>query len=59
MIGLLVAVLIIAIVIWGINQIPLPEPFSWIRIAVYCIAAIWLVLYAARVLGGGGFPGLP
>jgi len=51
MVGLIVTVLIVAIVVWGINQIPMPEPFSWLKVIIYCVLAIWLVLQAARILG--------
>jgi Mg/Co/Ni transporter MgtE len=51
MIGLLVALIVLAIVLWAVNQIPLPEPFSWVKILVFAVAAIWFVLYAARTLG--------
>lgn len=51
MIGLLVALVILAIVLGVISQIPLPEPFSWVKLVIYGIAAIWFVIYAARVLG--------
>ncbi len=51
MIGLLVALIVLAIVLWGVNQIPLPEPFSWVKILIFCVAAIWFVLYAAKTLG--------
>ena len=56
--GLLILyIVIICIVVWGVNQLRIPEPFNFVKVIIYCVLAIWLAIAAYRVLGSG-FPAL-
>jgi hypothetical protein len=60
MIGLLISLiiwgLIFAIVWWGISQIPVPEPFSWV---IRVIFVLLVVLVLLDLLTGSHYVGLP
>lgn len=52
LITLLVAGLILAIVWWAIQQVPVPEPFSWVIRVVFAIVVC--VVLISILTGGGG-----
>ena len=46
LLSLLVAVLILGLIVWVIQTIPLPEPFRMIALVIVAIVAVlWLVSY--------------
>ena len=58
MLTLILYLVIVCIVVWGINQLPVPEPFNFIKVVVYCVLAIWLAIAAFNVFTGGSLPAL-
>jgi len=51
MLGFLLLFCVVAILAWGISQVPVPEPFSWVKVIVYCVMAVYLVVAAFRLFG--------
>ena len=58
MLSLLLYLVIVCIIVWGVSQAPIPEPFNFVRVVIYCFLAIWLVVLAFKVFTGTSLPSL-
>lgn len=56
LITLVIVGLIFAIIWWGVSQIPVPAPFSWVIRAVFALVVV-IVLIGLLTGNGGGLCG--
>lgn len=54
LIQLLIALVVVALILWGLSQLPLDPTISKvIRVVVIVVVCIWVVYLLAGLLGGG------
>lgn len=53
LINLIIWGLVLAIIWWGISQIPVPAPFSWVIRAVFALVCVLVLLSVLGVVGSG------
>ncbi len=57
---LVIALLIVGVVLWGLSQFPIdPTIYQFIRVAIIVVAAVWVILLLASLLGAGPLYPLP